>query len=67
MEDHKVYHLHLQFNNSTVQQISTKKHLGIHLDEELTFKYHINEKIDKTNKGTGIIRKLNKILPRSAL
>ena len=63
----KVYHPPLLFNNSTVQQISSQKHLGIHLDEELTFKHHINKKINKANKGIGVIRKLNKILPRSAL
>ena len=28
---------------------------------------HINEKINEANKGIGIIRKLNNILPRSAL
>ena len=63
----KVHHLPLLFNNSTIQQISSQKHLGINLDEELTFKHHINEKINKANKGIGIIRKLNIILPRSAL
>ena len=36
------------FNNSTVQQISTQNHLGIHFDEELTFKHHINGKINKS-------------------
>ena len=46
----KVYHPPLLFNNSTVQQISSQKHLGIHLHEQLTFKYHINEKINKANK-----------------
>ena len=63
----KVHHPPLLFNNSTIHQISAHKHLGIHLDEELTFKHHINEKINKANKGTGIIRKLNNILPRSVL
>ena len=63
----KVHHPPLLFNNSTIQQISSHKHLGIHLDEELTFKHHINEKINKANKGIGIICKLNNILPRSAL
>ena len=29
----KVYHPPLLFNNSTVEQISTQKHLGIHLDD----------------------------------
>ena len=54
-------------NNSTAKQISTQKHLGIHLDEELTFKHHTNEKINKANKGIGIIRKVNNILPCSTL
>ena len=63
----KVYHPTLLFNNSTVQQISSEKHLGIHLDEELTFKHNSNEKINKANKNIGIIRKFNNNLPRSAL
>ena len=41
--------------------------MGIHLDEELTFKHHINENINKTNKGIGTIRKLNNVLPCHAL
>ena len=63
----KVYHPPLLFNNSTVQQMSSQKYSGIYLDKHLTFKHHINEKINKANKGIGIIRKLNNILPRSAL
>ena len=63
----KVYHPLLLFNNSNIQQVSSQKHLGIHLDDVLTSKHHINEKINKTNKGIGIIRKLNNILPCSAL
>ena len=60
----KVYHPPLLFNNSTVQQIPTQKHLGIHPDEELIFKHHI---INKANNGIAIILKLNNILPLSAL
>ena len=41
--------------------------MGIHLDEELTFQHDINENINKVYKGIGIIRKLNGILPHSAL
>ena len=67
LKTNKVYHPPLLFNNSTVQQISTQKHLGIHLDEKLTFKHHINEKTNKVNKGIGIICKLSNILPPSAL
>ena len=63
----KVYNLPLLLNNSSVQQISSQKHFRIHLDEELTLKHHINEKINKANKGIKNVRKLNNILPRSAL
>ena len=45
------YHPLFLFNNSAIQQISTQKYMGINLDEELTFKCHINEKIDKANKN----------------
>ena len=55
------------FVNSVVQQISTQNYLGIHLDEELTFKHHINEKRNKANKGIGFICKLNNIIPCSVL
>ena len=48
-----------------VYQLSTQKHLGIHLDEGLTFKHH--KKINKANKGFRIICKLNNILPCYAL
>ena len=63
----KVYNPPLLLNNSSVQQISPQKHFRILLDEELTFKHHINEKINEANKGIKNVRKLNNILPRSAL
>ena len=50
----KAYHPRPLLNNFTVQQISSQKHLGIHLNEELTFKHHINEKINEAIKGTGL-------------
>ena len=46
---------------------SSKKHLGIHLDERLNFIHHIKEKISKANKGIGVTKKLNNALPRKAL
>ena len=62
----KVYHPPLLLNNYTVQKISTQKHLGIDLDDNFTFKYHINEKVNKAYKGIGITRKLKNIHPYSA-
>ena len=39
----------------------------MHLDEKLNFGHHINKKITKANKGTGIISKLAHVLPRQSL
>ena len=40
-------------------QTSSLKHLGIHLDEKLNFIHHIKEKISRTSKRIGVIKKLN--------
>ena len=48
-------------------QRSSQQYLGTHLDEELNFILYIKEKISKTNKGVGAIKKLNNTLPRKAL
>ena len=36
----------------------------MHLDEELNFNHHINEKLAKANKGVGLIAR---VLPRQSL
>ena len=46
----KIYHPASLYINSAVEQIPTQEHLGIHLNEELTFKHYINEKINKANR-----------------
>ena len=43
-----VNHLRLLFKNTPVQNLSTPKHLRTYLDQELTFKHHINEKISRS-------------------
>ena len=63
----KVSHQPILFDNSTIQQISSQKHLGIYLDVELTFKHNINAKIDKANSDIRISRKFSNILLSSAL
>ena len=47
--------------------VSVQKHLGILLDTRLAFHNHIKEIIKKTTKNIGPLRKLQNILPRSAL
>ena len=55
------------FNNQTVCGVSSQKHLGMILDEKLDFKNHIKEKCSKFNKGVGVIKKLQTVLPRKSL
>ena len=57
----------LCFNELPVKQSNCQKHLGMQLDKSLNFNLHIQEKIGKANKGLGILRKLNCLLPRKSL
>ena len=40
-----------------MEQLTSQKHLGIHLDEKLDFNVLIKEKISKANRGIGLIKK----------
>ena len=62
-----VSHPSLTFNNIPVAQTSSQKHLGMHLDKKLNFEEHLSKVETKVNKSVGIIRKLQNLLPRSAL
>ena len=63
----KENHPNLIFNNNSVYRANSQKHLGLILDEKLTFNEHLKEKFGKVNKGLGLLRKLNSLLPRSSL
>ena len=54
-------------NNTRIQRKSVQKHLGLFLDEKLSFLEHIDEKIKKVIVGVNLMRKLNLLLPRSSL
>ena len=56
-----------RFNNSIVSQSLCQKHLGIFLDSRLTFQEHLKVITTKVNKTIGLLRKLQKILPRPVL
>ena len=60
-------HPTISFNNIQVERASHHKHLGILLDEKLTFKQHINTLILKINKGISAIKKLRRSLPQKFL
>ena len=55
------------FNSSLIEQATTQKHLGLTLDQKLTFQYHVNEKIKKAMKGIGLLQKLQPVLPQTSL
>ena len=63
----KTVHPSLLFNKATIQTCSSEKHLGLILDEKLNFKQHLDEKISKSMKIIGVIKKLRPILPRHSL
>ena len=60
-------HPSLYFNNTPIQRKSVQKHLGLFLDEKLSFLEHIDEKIKKATVWVTLMRKLNLLLPRSSL
>ena len=49
-------HPTISFNNIQVERAPHHKHLGILLDEKLSFKQHINTTILKINKGISAIK-----------
>ena len=60
-------HPSLYFNNGQIQRQSVQKHLGLFLDEKLSFLEHIDVKIKKATVRINLMRKLNLLLPRSSL
>ena len=63
----KLPHSPLVFNNANVTQSLHQKHLGIIIGSKLTFENHINMVTTKINKTIGLLRKLQNLLPRTAL
>ena len=60
-------HPPLVFNNTSVSQSSSHKHLGVILDSKLIFDEHLKMVSFKISKTLGLVRKLHNLLPRSAL
>ena len=63
----KVCHPPLSFNNDNVSQTSSQKHLGLTLDNRLTFDEHLTNVSNKISKTIGLLRKLQNVLPRPTL
>ena len=63
----KDYHPPLASNNNNVPETDSQKHLGIVLDNRLSFEDHLKMIVSKVNNTIGLLHKLHNILPRSAL
>ena len=63
----KEYHSPLTFNNNNVLETNSQKHLGVVLDNGLSFEDHLKMILNKVNITIGLLRKLHNILPRPAL
>ena len=57
----------LTFTNSIVYQAMSETHLGIILDNRLSFEEHLRLVFSKINRTIGLLRKLQCLIPRSAL
>ena len=57
----------LRFNNNNASQASSQKHLGLRLDNRLTFDEHLTNVSNKIIKTIGLLRKLQSVLPRLAI
>ena len=62
-----VSHPPLLFNNANVSSCKSQKHLSILLDSKLTFEDHYKIIINNTDRTIGLLRKLQSLLPRTAL
>ena len=63
----KDYHPPVAFNNNNVPETDSQKHLGIILDNRLSFANHLKMILNKVNKTVGLLCKLHNIVPRPAL
>ena len=55
----KPFHPPLVFNNIPVDRRSSTKHLGVILDERLSFSEHVKEAIEKAKKGIALMKFLS--------
>ena len=63
----KPVHPALVFNDIPVARECSTKHLGMILDEHLSFRMHIKEAIDKATKGLSLMKYLSKYVNRNTL
>ena len=63
----KICHPSIHFNNKSVKQVPSRKHLVMNLDTKLNFQEHLKNILNEVNKITGLLRKLQNILAHGPL
>jgi hypothetical protein len=63
----KPVHPDLFFHGIPIKRESSTKHLGLTLDDRLSFREHIEDKIKKANKGIALLKFLSRYTNRSVL
>lgn len=66
-EDHSVPHPVLIVNGVTIEEVSSYKYLGIHIDNNLRWDYHIKQIVANCASLCGMLRKLSKFVPQHVL
>ena len=61
------YKANVIINDQPINQVNYTKFLGLYIDKELTWKYHINHVTVKAAKMTGIMAKARHFLPLKRL
>ena len=57
----------LTFNGIPVARMESTKHLGLILDERLSFRLHIKEALQKAKKGLGLLKYMSRHVSRDVL
>ena len=57
----------VSFNNVLIDRVSSTKFLGLHIDEQMSWKIHVNHLYKTLSRNSGVIHKLKSILPKGIL
>ena len=60
-------HSRVYFNNFPVSSTSVHKHLGMLLDDKLSYEHHLKSVLNKVKETIGLLCKFQQILPRQSL
>ena len=59
--------LDIKIRETILTKISTVKFFGVTLDENLTFKHHVNKVTSNMSKSVGVMRRLHCLLPANVM